>query len=223
MKRVVINQILGTFLFFFIFAAFTFIAVQSKDKIIIVVSIILGILTLLFVLNSIKVIQQEKGIKIKHDINYSFFICLIMICGIFGTFLSLLVKNFSYRINGIEVIATVYEVDRTVSYKTEYDDDGNEYEKKEEKCKVYINYNVDNNKYNNKLDVDTCKYDEGDEIKIYYNKDNPNDFVSSSISILLIATIFTGVVLLIFVTQSIKSLKKKSKLKRRKKWKIKKY
>lgn len=217
MKRVVINQILGTFLFFFIFAAFTFIAVQSKDKIIIVVSIILGILTLLFVLNSIKVIQQEKGIKIKHDINYSFFICLIMICGIFGTFLSLLVKNFSYRINGIEVIATVYEVDRTVSYKTEYDDDGNEYEKKEEKCKVYINYNVDNNKYNNKLDVDTCKYDEGDEIKIYYNKDNPNDFVSSSISILLIATIFTGVVLLIFVTQSIKSLKKKSKLKRRKK------
>lgn len=216
MKRVVINQILGTFLFFFIFAAFTFIAVQSKDKIIIVVSIILGILTLLFVLNSIKVIQQEKGIKIKHDINYSFFIYLIMICGIFGTFLSLLVKNFSYRINGIEVIAIVYEVDRTVSYKTEYDDDGNEYEKKEEKCKVYINYNVDNNKYNNKLDVDTCKYDEGDEIKIYYNKDNPNDFVSSSISILLIATIFTGVVLLIFVTQSIKSLKKKSKLKRRK-------
>lgn len=106
-------------------------------------------------------------------------------------------------------------MDRIVNYKTEYED-GNAYKKKEEKCKVYINYYVDNNGYNNKLDVDTCKYDEGDEIKIYYDKDNPNDFVSNSITILLIATIFTGLALLIFIVQSLKSVKKKSKSKVRK-------
>lgn len=207
------NQLLGTLMVFFIFAVFTFMAVGTKDTIMIVASVILGVLTFLFALNSIKVIKQEKGIKIKHDINYTFFICLIVICSIFGACLTVLVKNISYRVNGVETIATVYEVDRTINYKTEYDDDGNSYEKKEEKCQVYINYNVDGNEYNNKLDVDTCKYDEGDDIKIYYDKDNPNDFVSNSIAILLIATIFTGIALLIFIVQSIKSSKKKRKRK----------
>lgn len=216
MKKVIMNQILGTLMFFFVFSVFTFMAVGTKDTIMIVASVILGVLTLLFALNSIKVIKREKGIKIKHDINYTFFICLIIICSIFGVCLSLLIKNISYKINGVETTATVYEVDKTINYKTEYDDDGTAYEKKEEKCKVYINYNVDNQEYNNKLDVDTCKYDEGDEIKIYYDKDNPNDFVSNSITILLIATIFTGLALLIFIIQSIKSLKKKSKSKVRK-------
>lgn len=209
MKRTIMNQILGTLMVFFIFAVFTFMAIGTKDTIMIVASVILGVLTLLFALNSIKVIKQEKGIKIKHDINYTFFICLIIICSIFGACLTVLIKNISYRVNGVETIATVYEVDRAVNYKTEYDDDGNSYEKREEKCKVYINYNVDNNEYNNKLDVDTCKYNEGDEIKIYYDKDNPNDFVSNSIAILLVATIFTGLALLIFIIQSIKSFKKK--------------
>ena len=207
------NQILGTLMFFFVFAVLTFMAIETKNTVMIVASVILGILTLLFVLNSIKVIKKEKGIKIKHEINYTFFICLIIICSIFGVCLTLLIKNISYRINGVETVATVYEVDRTINYKTEYDDDGNSYEKKEEKCEVYINYNVDNQEYNNRLDVDTCEYDEGDKIKIYYDKDNPDDFVSNSVTILLIATIFTGLVLIIFIVQSIKSLKKKKKSK----------
>lgn len=213
MKIVIMNQILGTLMFFFVFAVLTFMAIETKNTVMIVASVILGILTLLFVLNSIKVIKKEKGIKIKHEINYTFFICLIIICSIFGVCLTLLIKNISYRINGVETVATVYEVDRTINYKTEYDDDGNSYEKKEEKCEVYINYNVDNQEYNNRLDVDTCEYDEGDKIKIYYDKDNPDDFVSNSVTILLIATIFTGLVLIIFIVQSIKSLKKKKKSK----------
>lgn len=213
MKIVIMNQILGTLMFFFVFAVLTFMAIETKNTVMIVASVILGILTLLFVLNSIKVIKKEKGIKIKHEINYTFFICLIIICSIFGVCLTLLIKNISYRINGVETVATVYEVDRTINYKTEYDDDGNSYEKKEEKCEVYINYNVDNQEYNNRLDVDTCEYDEGDKIKIYYDKDNPDDFVSNSVTILLIATIFTGLVLIIFIIQSIKSLKKKKKSK----------
>lgn len=213
MKIVIMNQILGTLMFFFVFAVLTFMAIETKNTVMIVASVILGILTLLFVLNSIKVIKKEKGIKIKHEINYTFFICLIIICSIFGVCLTLLIKNISYRINGVETVATVYEVDRTINYKTEYDDDGNSYEKKEEKCEVYINYNVDNQEYNNRLDVDSCEYDEGDKIKIYYDKDNPDDFVSNSVTILLIATIFTGLVLIIFIVQSIKSLKKKKKSK----------
>ena len=213
MKIVIMNQILGTLMFFFVFAVLTFMAIETKNTVMIVASVIVGILTLLFVLNSIKVIKKEKGIKIKHEINYTFFICLIIICSIFGVCLTLLIKNISYRINGVETVATVYEVDRTINYKTEYDDDGNSYEKKEEKCEVYINYNVDNQEYNNRLDVDTCEYDEGDKIKIYYDKDNPDDFVSNSVTILLIATIFTGLVLIIFIVQSIKSLKKKKKSK----------
>lgn len=122
------NQILRTLMFFFAFSIFTFIAIGTKDTIMIVASVILGVLTLLFVLNSIKVIKQEKEIKIKHNKNYAFFICLIVICSIFGAFLSLLIKNISYRVNGIETIATVYEVDRIVNYKTEYED-GNAYKK----------------------------------------------------------------------------------------------
>ncbi len=216
MKIVIVNQILGTLMIFFVFAVVTFMAITTKDIIMIIASVILGVLSLLFALNSIKVIKREKGIKSKFDINYTFFICLIIICSIFGVCLSLLIKNISYRINGVETIATIYKVDRTVNYKTEYDNDGNAYEKKEEKCIVYINYNVNNNEYNNELDVSSCKYDEGDKIKIYYDQDNPNDFVSNSIAILLVATIFVGLVLLILVVKSIKPLKKNTKKKVRK-------
>jgi len=211
MKRVLRNQIIGTLMFFFVFVVFTFMAIVSKDTVMIVASVILGVLTLLFILNSIKVFKQEKGIKNKYNINYTFFISLIIICSIFGAFFTVLIKNIYYRVNGVETIATVYELDRKVNYKTEYDDDGNEYEKKEEKCKVYIKYIVDSIEYKNKLDVDTCNYDEGDEINIYYDKENPNNFVSNSITILLIITIFSGLVLLIFIIQSIKSLKRKKK------------
>lgn len=101
MKRVIMNQILGTLMFFFAFFTFTFMVVGTKDTIIIVASVILGVLTLLFVLNSIKVIKQEKEIKIKHNKNYAFFICLIVICSIFGACLSVLIKNISYRVNVI--------------------------------------------------------------------------------------------------------------------------
>lgn len=40
MKRVIMNQILGTLMFFFVFAVFTFIAVATKDTIMIIASVI---------------------------------------------------------------------------------------------------------------------------------------------------------------------------------------
>lgn len=209
MNTVIRNQILGTLIFFIAFAASTFSAVVTKETFWIVTSVILGVLTLLFTLNSIKVIKKEKGIKIKHDTNYTFFICLIIISSMFALCLILLVKNITFRRNGVETIATVYKIDRRVSYKTEYDDDGNSYEREEEECKVYINYKVDNQEYNNELDVQSCDYDKGDKIKIYYDKDNPNNFASDSLTILLAATIISGITLIFFIGRSIDSLKKK--------------
>ncbi len=211
MNRVIFNQILGTFMSLFIFAVFTFMAVVSKNIIIIISSIILGILTLLFTLNSIKVIKKEKGIKIKHDFNYGIIIGLIFILSMFGAFLSLLINNISYRINGIETTATVYDINKKVSYKTEYDENGNSYEEKKTRCDVYIKYNVENIEYKSKLDVSSCKYSNGDKVKIYYDKNNPSNFASNSISILIFATLFTGSGLAIFIIKWIKSSNRKKK------------
>lgn len=183
MKKTIFYQILGPLMIFFILAIFTFMAIGTKDIIMIIASIILGILFILFSLNSIKVIKKEKGKKIKYDINYNLIIGLIIILSMFGVCLTLLIRNVVYRLNGIETTAIVYDIDKEINYKTEYDEDGNSYEKKEEKCDVYIKYYVGNKEYKNKLDVSSCRKSIGDEIKIYYSKDNPSDFVSSSITI----------------------------------------
>ena len=90
MNIVILNQILGTLGFFIAFAVSTFAAVTTKDIVWIIASVIFGVLTLLFTLNSIKVIKQEKGIKIKHNINYTYFICLIIICSFFWCLFSLI-------------------------------------------------------------------------------------------------------------------------------------
>ena len=58
MNVVILNQILGTFMSLLIFAGFTFMAVVSKNVITIIISIMLGILTLLLTLNSVKVIKK---------------------------------------------------------------------------------------------------------------------------------------------------------------------
>lgn len=213
MKRTIMNQILGTLMFFFVFAVFTFMAVGTKDSIAIIGSIILGIITFLFTLNSIKIIKKEKGKKIKYDFNYTAVICLILILTIFGAFFTLLIQNISYRINGVETTAIVYDIDKEISYKTEYDEDGNPYEKKYETCNVYIKYKVENKEYKNKLDVGSCKKSIGDEIKIYYDKDNPNDFVSNSIVLYVLATLFTGGCLIIFIVQLVRTKPKKRKVK----------
>jgi len=209
MNKSIFYQILGPLMIFFILAVFMFMAIGTKDIIMIIASIILGILFILFTLNSIKVIKKEKGKKIKYDINYNLIIGLIVILSIFGIYLTLLIRNVVYRVNGIETTAIVYDIDKEVNYKTEYDEDGNSYEKKEEKCDVYIKYYVENKEYKNKLDVSSCRKSIGDEIKIYYDKDNPSDFVSNSIIILVLATLFTGGCLIIFIVQCVKSKPKK--------------
>lgn len=214
MKKTIFYQILGPLMIFFIFAVFTFMAVGTKDIIAIIGSIILGIITFLFTLNSIKVIKKEKGKKIKYDFNYTAVICLILILTIFVAFLTLLIQNITYRLNGVETTATVYDIDKETNYKTEYDEDGNPYQKKHEKCNIYIKYEVENKEYKNKLDVGSCRKSIGDEIKIYYDKDNPNDFVSNSIVLFVLATLFTGGCLIIFIVQWVRTKPKKRKVRK---------
>ena len=50
--------------------------------------------------------------------------------------------------------------------------------------------------------MSSCGYSKDDKVKIYYQKDNPNKFVSglsSSLIILILSTLFTGSVLLFAV------------------------
>ncbi|MGN1000588.1 MAG: DUF3592 domain-containing protein [Bacilli bacterium] len=211
MKQVIFNQILGTLIISFIFVGFTFFAIVTKEIIVIIISIVLGILTLLFALNSIKVIKKVKGIKVKYDFNYGVIIGFIAILLIFVVCLYYLIDEVYFRINAGETTSIVYDIDKETKYKTEYDDDGNSYIKKEEKCDVYIKYSVENKEYNSKLDNNSCKYSIGDDIKIYYDKDDPSYFTTSSIALLIIVTLFSGIVLIIYLVQWIKSyLKEKN-------------
>lgn len=217
MNGVIINQIVGTLMFFIMFVICTFAAVMTKDIPWIVASVVLGILSVLFLLNSIKVIKQEKGIKLEKDVNYGVWIGFIVILTLFGTCSVLLARNIYFRVTGEKTTAVVYDINRTVTYDTEYDDDGNSYEKEDEHCDVFVEYDVKNKKYKSKLEAGNCKLDKGDKVTIYYNKDNPNDFVSGNLWILTFASIFTGFGFILYVVQWIKGTKKKKKKKQSKK------
>ena len=203
----VMNQIIANILLLFIEAVLILFAVKTGELGYIIASIVFGILTILFILQAVKVIKKEKGAKVKRDINYTVYIVLIIVTTFFIIFMSLLVKNISYRKDGVETTAIVYQVDKNIDYKTEYDSDGNPYQAKHEICDVYIKYRVETNEYKSKLDMSSCGYSKGDKVKIYYQKDNPNKFVngsSSSLIILIVSTLFTGCVLLFIVYKLIK-------------------
>ena len=198
------------------FAMCTFAAVMTKDIPWIIASVVLGILSILFLLNSIKIIKQEKGIKLKKDINYGVWIGFIVILTLFGTSSGLLVRNVYFRATGEKTTAFVYDVNRTVTYDTEYDDEGNSYEKEDEHCDVFVEYEVKNKNYKSKLDAGNCKLREGDKVTIYYNKDNPKDFVSGNLWILTFAFLFTGFGFILYIVQWIKGTKKNNKKKKTK-------
>ena len=203
------NQIIANIMLTFILLILIFFAVITGDITLIVASIVFGVLVILFILQAIKVIKLDKGKKVKHNTNYTLYIVLIIVGVFFTILLSLLIKNITYRVNGVEATATVYKVDQTIDYRTEYDENGNSYQNKEEHCDVYIRYKVQNKEYETKLDFPSCKYKKEDKIKIYYSKGNPEKVVSSAISnliILIIGVMFSGAVFLYII---IKSLKKK--------------
>lgn len=155
----------------------------------------------------------------KKDINFPYFVGLTIIVAMFISCLLLTINSLSFKINGVQTTATVYDINKKVEYKTYYDNDGNSYEKKEEHCSVYIKYEVLGNEYDSKLDVSDCKMKKGQEVKIYYDKDDPSNYASDSSPILLFATLFTGFGLGVFLFMTYKDLfmKKKGKRKAKKK------
>lgn len=217
MKATIRNQITGTLGVSIIFIISLLAAIMTKEIIWIIASSILGLLTLLFTLNSIKVIKKEKGIKLKHDINYGLCIGFIVLTTMFGVSIALFINNISYRINGIETTAVIYNIDKKTNYKTEYKDDGSSYQKKEEKCNVYIKYTVDNKEYKTKLNSGDCHYTMGDKVKIYYDREDPSKIESNSLFIILFTLLFTGFVFTLFIVKCIKSYSKPKKNKKLKK------
>lgn len=216
MNRVILNQILGTAGFAFLFILFLIPAIVLKDVVFIFVSIFLGVLTFFFTLNSIKVIKLEKGKKLKKDVNYNIFVLLAVLLFFFVFSLFLLVKNVYYRINGVKTNAIVYDVEENIEYNKEYDEEGNLSETERKKCVLYANYYVDNIKYEAKVNDSSCDRFVGDKVQIYYNDDNPDEYVSGSIFIYICFFALSFFSNVICVSQIIKSFPKdRKKTKRR--------
>lgn len=72
----------------------------------------------------------------------------------------------------VQVEAQVY---RSINYKEK----SNVIHKNEYNSFVYLNYTIDNNKYDVKYDAEGTLY-QGDIINIYVDKDNPNEIISAS-------------------------------------------
>ena len=92
--------------------------------------------------------------------------------------LQTLVDNSIYYDNDDEEIINeaktcIYLLYKSEPDETEYDEDGNSYEKKEETCINHVQYEVDGKTYKDKLSLVSCNYDIGDEVGIYYDVDNP--------------------------------------------------
>lgn len=204
MNGTIFNQILATLMMSFIFVGFTVAAVLSKDIVAIIGSIITGILTILIALNSIQIIKKEKGIKVKKNFNYGIIICFIFILILFGSFLASLIISISNRINSVQTMAIIYDMNKEIKYVTEYDKDGNSYEKKKTVCESYIKYNAEDEEYKTKINVG-CKYSIGDKVKIYYNKDDPSELFMDSIVLLSVGTLISGIVLIIYIVKWVKS------------------
>ena len=116
MNGTIFNQILATLMMSFIFVVFTVAAVLSKDIVAIIGSIITGILTILIALNSIQIIKKEKGIKVKKNFNYGIIICFIFILILFGSFLASLIISISNRINSVQTMAIIYDMNKEIKY-----------------------------------------------------------------------------------------------------------
>lgn len=205
--------IVGLILFSIVYGIVLFFALKTKNTIPVLVGFMVVLMAILMIADIIE--RQIKGdpSKIKNDINFPYFVYLTFLVTLFTCLLLLTLNSISYKINGIEATATVYDIDKTIRYKTEYDDDGNSYEKKEETCEVYIQYDVDGKEYKTNLDVRDCNMNIGQKVKIYYNKDNPSEYASDSSPILAFATAIAGLGLGIYLFMTYKDLFSKKKKK----------
>lgn len=179
----------------------------------------------LFFLNMIRVIKEELGHKDTSKVNYTYFICLIIGSVFFGVSLYGNIESMDFRKNAKETSGTIYDIEKSVLYKTEYDEDGNSYEKKEETCRNYVQYEVDGKTYKDKLSLVSCNYEIGDEVGIYYDVDNPAIMEEKNNKYFLIFAFFLSTIFMCFIVvaglkemfSTVKSMKKTLKKKKSKK------
>ncbi len=140
--------------------------------------------------------MKEK--KIENSIWIIFIIVGIILISI-GVFFG--INRFDYS-NKIETIGTIVDIS---SYKGT---DGRR------EGIVYVSYNVDGMQYESRLNAYSSSFYEGKEIKIYYDKDNPNNIGVKSLDLMIL--IFPGVGL-IFVIIAVIGIAFKMKNKRNEK------
>lgn len=155
--------------------------------------------------NSIRVIRVEKGKEGLIDINYNYFAFLIVLIIMFVGCSYSFVTNVRIRTSGDKVVATVYDVAEKVRYRTI-----NGTSKRIVECNTFVEYSVNGSSYKQKLSVDSCDYKKGDEVEVYYDRNNPGKIVSISFLWPLTGCVISFVALLIVALSPITSKKKKS-------------
>ena len=225
MNGVIWTQIIAQLMLTFVFGGVVFAGVMTKETVWIIASVVSILLWILFFLNMIRVIKEELGHKDISKVNYTYFICLIIGSVFFGGSLYANMESIEFRNNAKETTGIVYDIEKSVEYKTEYDEDGNSYEKKEETCINYVQYEVDGKNYKDKLSLVSCNYDIGDEVGIYYDVDNPAIMEEKSnkyflLFAFIISTIFMSFIVIAGLKEmfgTVKSMKKTLKKKKSKK------
>lgn len=223
-KGVISTQILAMSMLSIFLILFIIVAIVTKETTWIIVATIYTVEYILMLLHEIEIIKEAAGYKVKKHPIYMFLFILILILTVFCVSISVLFNNISIKENSKTTEAIVYKIDKETEYKTEYDEDGNSYEEIKETCTNYITYTVNNKKYTNTLSEKTCRYSKNDKVTIYYNKDNPDEFVDNGdILAPILGIVLSIFVLTAFLINAYKSMKveksskstKKSKNKKR--------
>ena len=116
--------------------------------------------------------------------------------------------------NKIDFMKNSDKTEATVVYRDYHvrEKDGQE----EDDCTTEVKYYVDGKTYSSELGSKSCKYREGDKVKIYYDKNDPKNLDEHPFTAAIIGLI-TGIVLTFvcigYIVLAIKGLKKKLKKK----------
>ena len=202
--------IIGILIFAIIYIISLFFALNNKENQNLILCIVMFSL-IIFCLIADGIERKIKGYNAKKDINFPFFLIISFLTYSFTACVLVTIDSLYLKFNGIETTATIYNVDRKIEYKTEYDDDGDSYEVEEEKCDLYIEYFVDGKRYDSKLNLSTCMKKEGDKVKIYYSKDDPSIYDNDSSYFSILGAGLTLLALVICLYKSIKELFGKNK------------
>ena len=191
----------------------------TKETWIIITFIIYSVEYTLMLLHEINIIKEAAGHKVKKNPIYMWLFILILILTFLFISIFALIDKTSIKSNSIKTEATIYKIDKEVTYKTEYDEDGNSYEVEEKKCTKHITYIVDNKEYKGVMSEVTCrKHEKNDKVTIYYDKDNPENFIElGDIFFTWLGIVISVVALIAFIASTINSCKKTKKSKPKKK------